>query len=131
MREEATEKEENTQGWGLSVVLELMKPRADPKSVSTSLSSEMSTFSGFKSRCKIPRLWQYEVPLRIFCMRSCSTQNFSQLRTQHKLNNPFTFTMTGSSNLGDFSSKSSFILKLKSSNTKHRLPSWKKARCNL
>jgi hypothetical protein len=112
-------------------VLEWMKPRADPKSLSTSFSLEMSTFSGFKSRCKIPRLWQYDVPLRICCISSCNTQNVSQLRTRRKLNNLFTFTMSRSLNLYDLASKNSLILKLKSSNIKHSLPSWKKARCNL
>lgn len=112
-------------------MLEWMKPRSDPKSMSTSFFLEMNTFYGFKSRCKIPRLWQYEVLLRICCISSCNTQNFSQLRTRRKLNNPFIFTMSGSLNLCDLAFKSSLILKLKSSNTKHNLPSWKKVCCNL
>jgi hypothetical protein len=67
--------------------------RADPKS--------LCTFSGFKSRCKIPRLWQYKVQLRIYRISSCSTQKFSQLRTRRKLNNFFTFTMSGYLNFCD------------------------------
>lgn len=111
--------------WRLSVMLEWMKPWAP------AFFPEMSAFSGFKSICKIPRLWQYEVPLRIYGISSCSTQNLSQLRTRCKLNNLFTFTMSWSLNLYDPASKSSLILKQKSSNTKHNLSSWKKARCNL
>ena len=38
--------------WGLSLVLDWMKPRADPKSMSFSLWPEMIMFSGFKLRCK-------------------------------------------------------------------------------
>jgi hypothetical protein len=67
--------------------------RADPKS--------LCTFSGFKSRCKIPRLWQYRVQLRIYRISSCSTQKVSQLRTRRKLNNFFTFTMSGYLNFCD------------------------------
>jgi hypothetical protein len=122
--------------WSVSknIIFSYLKAKCDVRvneTLSTSFFPEMSAFSGFKSICKIPRLWQYEVPLRIYGISSCSTQNLSQLRTRCKLNNLFTFTMSWSLNLYDPASKSSLILKQKSSNTKHNLSSWKKTRCNL